>query len=71
MIIGRELVNSYPPINRTLGDIVLEVKSLTSAKSFRDINFNVRAGEVVGIAGLLGAGKTELLHAIYGHHKIV
>ena len=70
MIIGRELVNSFPPINRTLGDIVLEVKSLTSAKSFRDINFNVRAGEVVGIAGLLGAGKTELLHAIYGHHKI-
>ncbi len=71
MIIGRELVNTYPPINEQLGDKVLEVRNLSAPKAFRDVSFDVRAGEVVGIAGLLGAGKTELLHALYGHHKVV
>lgn len=70
MIIGRELVNAYPPINEKLGDTVLEVKHLCAPKAFEDVSLNVRAGEVVGIAGLLGAGKTELIHAIYGNHKI-
>jgi len=70
MIIGRELSNVYPPINRKLGDVVLEVKELSAPKAFRNVSLNVRAGEVVGIAGLLGAGKTELIHAIYGNHKI-
>lgn len=71
MIIGRELANSYPPINDKIGDIILETKHLTAPKAFSDVNINVRAGEVVGIAGLVGAGKTELIHAIYGNHKIV
>ena len=71
MIIGRDLANSYPPINDKIGDIILETKNLTAPKAFKDININVRAGEVVGIAGLVGAGKTELIHAIYGNHKIV
>ena len=71
MIIGRELVNAYPPINEQLGDVILETKNLTAPKAFRDVSINVRAGEVVGIAGLVGAGKTELIHAIYGNHKIV
>ena len=68
MIIGRELTNIYPPINEKLGDVILEVKNL-SAKAFRNINLNVRAGEVVGLAGLVGAGKTELIHAIFGNMK--
>lgn len=71
MIIGRELANVYPPINENLGDVILEVKHLTAPKAFRDINIQVRAGEVVGLAGLLGAGKTELVQAIFGNHKIV
>ena len=70
MIIGRELTNVYPPINQNLGDVVLEVQHLTAPKAFRDISLNVRAGEVVGLAGLLGAGKTELVNAIFGNHKI-
>ncbi|HCR84471.1 MAG TPA: D-xylose ABC transporter ATP-binding protein [Lachnospiraceae bacterium] len=70
MIIGRELENVYPPINKELGDVILEVKKLTSSKAFHNINLKVRAGEVVGIAGLLGAGKTELVQAIFGNYKI-
>ena len=71
MIIGRELKNAYPPVNESLGDIVLEVKNLTAPKAFENVNIHVRTGEVVGLAGLLGAGKTELINAIYGNHKIV
>lgn len=70
MIIGRELINVYPPVNEKLGDVILEVKNLTAPKAFRDVSLNVRAGEVVGLAGLLGAGKTELVQAIFGNHKI-
>ena len=71
MIIGRELANVYPPINEELGDVILEVKNLTAPKAFRNISLQVREGEVVGLAGLLGAGKTELVQAIFGNHKIV
>lgn len=71
MIIGRELTNVYPPINDKLGDVILEVKHLTAPKAFCNVSFTVRAGEVVGLAGLLGAGKTELVQAIFGNHKIV
>ncbi len=71
MIIGRELANDYPPINTDIGDTVLELRNLSAHRAFRDISLQVRAGEVVGIAGLLGAGKTELLQAIYGNHRVV
>jgi len=52
MIIGRELTQVYPPMNRRFGDIMLEVKRLTAPKAFRDISFYVRSGEVIGLAGL-------------------
>jgi ABC-type sugar transport system ATPase subunit len=70
MIIGRELTQVYPPMNDKFGDVMLEVKGLSSPEAFRDINLSVRAGEVIGLAGLLGAGKTELIHALFGNHKI-
>ena len=71
MIIGRELKNVFPKKNQIFGETLLEVRHLTSPKAFRDVSIEVKAGEVVGISGLLGAGKTELIHAIYGNHKIV
>jgi len=70
MIIGRELTQVYPPINTEIGDTLLEVRGLTSKRAFRDIGLQVRRGEVIGLAGLLGAGKTELVHAIFGDHKV-
>ena len=71
MIIGREMTQAFPPVNQRFGEMMLEVKGLTAPKAFRDISLNVRAGEVIGLAGLLGAGKTELVHAIFGSHKVV
>ncbi len=71
MIIGRELKNVYPAKNSDFGETVLEVRNLTSPHAFEDVSLEVRAGEVIGISGLLGAGKTELIQAIYGNHKIV
>ena len=71
MIIGRELTQVYPPMNRRFGDIMLEVKGLTAPKAFRDISFYVRSGEVIGLAGLVGAGKTELVQAIFGTHPLI
>lgn len=70
MIIGRELTNVYPKLNDDLGEVILEVKDLSSPKAFKNINMEVRAGEVVGLAGLLGAGKTELVQAIFGSHPV-
>ena len=70
MIIGRDLKQVYPPVNENFGDLLLELKRLTAPKAFRDISLTVRQGEVIGLAGLVGAGKTELIHAIYGNHKI-
>ncbi|BBI36335.1 sugar ABC transporter ATP-binding protein [Cohnella abietis] len=71
MIIGREMTQIFPPLNEKIGNPVLELKGLTSEKSFRNIDLTVHSGEVVGIAGLVGAGKTELLNAIFGNYKTV
>ncbi len=68
MIAGRELSQVYPEINTPQDEVVLEVRGLTS-NAFSDVSLFVRRGEVVGIAGLVGAGKTELLKAIFGDYK--
>ena len=70
MIIGRDLTQVYPAVNEQFGDPVLELKNFSSPKAFRNINLSVKQGEVIGLAGLVGAGKTELVHAILGDHKI-
>jgi len=69
-IIGRELTQVFPFRNALKTDeIVLNVDNLSSSV-LKDISFNLRKGEILGIAGLVGAGKTELLNAIYGNHPI-
>lgn len=66
-MVGRSLDQIFPPLAKPQDDILLEVKNVTSAhKTCRDIHFNVRKGEIFGIAGLVGAGRTELLRAISG-----
>ncbi len=49
---------------------VLEVKNLSLKNAFSDINFNVKSGEIVGITGLLGCGRTEMVEAIFGRHRV-
>lgn len=73
LMVGREVGNIFPEPDHELGDIVLEVKGLTafsidvaSKRVVDNVSFHVRKGEVLGIAGLMGAGRTELLMSIFG-----
>jgi inositol transport system ATP-binding protein len=65
-MVGRKLENNFPKEEIELGEKVLEVKGLTSAGKFEDVSFNVREGEIIGFAGLMGAGRTEAMRAIFG-----
>ena len=63
---GRELTEIFPQRSHTAGEARLRVERLTRAGKFSDVSFAAHAGEVVGIAGLAGAGRTELVEAIFG-----
>ena len=65
-MVGREVGNLFPKTIAAIGDVVLEVDGLSSAGNFRDVSFQVRAGEIVGLAGLVGAGRSEIARAIFG-----
>ena len=65
-MVGRELTEYYPPREVEIGDVRLSVAGLATARGLSDITFEVRAGEVVGVAGLVGAGRTDLARAIFG-----
>ena len=65
LMVGRELKESYPSRSNPPGEIALEVKNL-SGNGDRDISFSVRKGEILGISGLVGAGRTELAMLLYG-----
>ncbi|NRD78019.1 sugar ABC transporter ATP-binding protein [Bacillus sp. BRMEA1] len=65
-MLGQKLEEQFPEKNAVIGDTVLEVKGLTDSNKIRDLHIHVRAGEIVGIAGLVGAGKTELCKALFG-----
>ena len=65
MMVGREIDNIYPEREEKPGDVVLEVKNFRGGV-FEDVSFNVRAGEIIGFAGLVGAGRTEIVSAIFG-----
>ena len=61
MMIGREIGERYPQRNVSIGDRVLEVKNLTCPGVFEKVSFEVHAGEVLGVSGLMGAGRTEIM----------
>lgn len=66
LMVGRKMENVYPKEEITLGEKMLEIKDLYSKGTFKDINFHVRSGEIIGFAGLVGAGRTEVMRAIFG-----
>ncbi|MBR3739812.1 MAG: sugar ABC transporter ATP-binding protein [Clostridia bacterium] len=67
-MVGRELTNLYPPRENVPGEVVFEVKDFTSInpRSFRNVNFTLRKGEILGVGGLVGAQRTELMEGIFG-----
>jgi inositol transport system ATP-binding protein len=66
MMVGRELSNDYPKVSVARGEELLRVEHLKQNGVFGDINFTLHAGEIVGFAGLVGAGRTEVVRAISG-----
>lgn len=67
-MIGRELTNVYPDKVNSPGEVIMEVKNLSSihTKSFQDVSFTLRKGEILGFGGLVGAQRTELMEGIFG-----
>ncbi len=65
-MVGRKIENVYPTKCRDTGDILLEVKNLNRKGVLSNISFTLRRGEILGIAGLVGSGRTELARAIFG-----
>ncbi|MDE5910166.1 MAG: sugar ABC transporter ATP-binding protein [Lachnospiraceae bacterium] len=67
-MIGRELTNVYPDKVNSPGEVIMEVKNLSSihTKSFQDVSFKLRKGEILGFGGLVGAQRTELMEGIFG-----
>ncbi len=66
LMIGRPIAQLFPPRNQDLGEVVFSASGLTRQGVFENISFDVRAGEVIGFAGLVGAGRTEVMRAIFG-----
>ena len=67
-MVGRELKESYPQRRTEPGDVMLEVKGLCG-NGVRDASFSVRKGEILGIAGLVGSGRTEMMNVVFGAEK--
>lgn len=65
-MVGRELTDFFPGRNVHLGETLVQVKDLSSEAGIHDVSFDVRRGEIVGLAGLVGAGRTEVARAIFG-----
>ncbi|MBQ0078984.1 MAG: sugar ABC transporter ATP-binding protein [Eubacterium sp.] len=65
-MVGRKMENVYPKEDVPLGEMALEVENFAQDGMFADINFHARKGEIVGFAGLVGAGRTEVMRAVFG-----
>jgi rhamnose transport system ATP-binding protein len=66
LMVGREVAELFPKQDTKIGDVVLEVDGLTRTGVFHDVSFTVRRGEIVGLAGLVGAGRSEIARAVFG-----
>lgn len=66
LMVGREVSDLFPKTVAEVGEVVLRVDGLTTAGVFHDVTFEVRAGEIVGLAGLVGAGRSEIVRAVFG-----
>jgi rhamnose transport system ATP-binding protein len=70
MMVGRQVDELFPKQEATLGELRLEVKNLSAPGKFEDISFDLRMGEILGMAGLVGAGRTDVARALFGIQPI-
>ena len=70
MMVDREVSELFPKQKSQIGKVLLEVKNLTVTGKFENISFDLRKGEILGVAGLMGAGRTELMEAIVGARRL-
>lgn len=68
-MVGRTIENEYPPRAHCAGEVILQVRDLNTRK-LHDINFDLRKGEILGLVGMVGAGRTEIIRALYGADKV-
>ncbi len=66
LMVGRELTHMFPKLEAEIGEPVLQVKNLNRGKVVQDVSFELRRGEILGFAGLMGAGRTEVLETLFG-----
>ncbi|WP_440894712.1 sugar ABC transporter ATP-binding protein [Amphibacillus sp. Q70] len=69
MMVGRQLGDRFPSSGTEIGEVKLTVSSLTREGEFSDVSFDVKAGEILGISGLMGAGRSELVETIFGYRR--
>jgi ribose transport system ATP-binding protein len=69
-IVGSEDTNQFPEKNRKIGDVIFEAKNVTSKGLYENVSFQLREGEILGFAGLAGAGRTEIAKTIFGCYKL-
>ncbi len=71
MMVGREIADVYPKIDSEMGEVIFEAKNIVRKDNkVKDVSFSVRKGEILGIGGLVGAGRSELVEGIFGIHPL-
>ncbi len=68
LMVGRELTQLFPKSEAKIGEVILEVEHLNRGNHVKDVSFSVRRGEILGFAGLMGSGRTEVLETVFGIH---
>ena len=71
MMVGREITDVFPKLDAEIGDVIFEAKNIVRADNkVKGVSFSVRRGEILGIGGLVGAGRSELVEGIFGMHAL-
>ena len=69
-MVGREIKDLFPERRANPGDVILEARHISRKKEFQDVSFSLRRGEVLGLSGLMGAGRTEICMALFGASRL-